>query len=76
MLRSLIYKSERIGNRRKITNRFTGNVRYEDVHPTARLPVVFSIEQNETIMKLIEADRVVDAQRMILDLLKEGDDDG
>lgn len=63
---NFIFRTERIGNVRRVTNRFNGDFRLYKMFPLERVGVHFTAEQTALIAQLFRDDMVRDAQQIIL----------
>ena len=63
---NFFWKTETIGNVRRVTNRFTGDFRLHKLHPLEMPPVQFTPEQMEIIRQLFRDDMIPEAQQLIL----------
>ncbi len=63
---NFFWKTETVGNVRRVTNRFTGDFRLYKLHPLQMLGVDFSPAQQEIIKQLFRDEMIPEAQQLIL----------
>lgn len=62
----IVFKTERVGNIRRVTNRFTGHFNLYRVAPLSLVGVNFNDEQTKMILQLYRDDMLPQAQELIL----------